>query len=280
MAKTPSTDLSVKDEKTSALALPDFMRGDQNTGVQGIDQEDVALPRISLLQALSPQVSDGSGRPGEYFHLLSEDNLGKSFKMIPILVTKSYLLWRPRNAGGGLLARADDGVNWSPPDSEFTFELDGKRITWRTAKTVKESKLDNWGSADPSNPQSLPAATKMLNVLAYLPDFPHLSPSIISLQRALLKPGRKFVGRLQMSQAPTYGMMFTMGSEKVVSPKGEFMSPTFVSDGFVQDPALYARLKDMNDHFRKVGVKVAEKGLDEEAETAGSEGGPGDKTEF
>ena len=74
MAKTPSTDLSVKDEKTSALALPDFMRGDQNTGVQGIDQEDVALPRISLLQALSPQVSDGSGRPGEYFHRLSEDN--------------------------------------------------------------------------------------------------------------------------------------------------------------------------------------------------------------
>ncbi len=268
-----------KKEESSELALPDWMKGEQNTGVMGIDQEDVALPRISLLQALSPQVSDGSGRPGEYYHLLSEDNLGKSFRIIPVLVTKSYLLWRPRNAGGGLLARADDGVHWSPAEAEFTFELDGKRITWRTAKTVKESRLDNWGSFDPSNPQSLPAATKLLNVLCYLPDFPHLSPSIMSLQRALLKPGRKFVGRLQMSQAPTYGMVFNVGSEKVVSPKGEFMSPTFISDGFVQDKALFDRLKEMNEHFRTVGVKVAEKGLDEEADQSG-ESGPGDKTEF
>jgi len=268
-----------KKEESGALALPDWMRGEQNTGVMGIDQEDVALPRISLLQALSPQVSDGSGRPGEYYHLLSEDNLGKSFRMIPVLVTKSYLLWRPRNAGGGLLARADDGVHWSPADAEFTFEVDGKRITWRTAKTVKESRLDTWGSFDPSNPQSLPAATKLLNVLAYLPDYPNLSPSIVSLQRALLKPGRKFVGRLQMSQAPTYGMIFNVGSEKIPSPKGEFMSPTFTSDGFVQDKDLFNRLKEMNEHFRNVGVKVTEKGLDEESEQSGEGAGPKD-TEF
>lgn len=267
-----------KVEAGGALAeMPDWMKGKQNDVLQGIDQSDMAIPRVALIQSVSDEAQTGEARPGDYFHTLAREGLGKELRMIPIIVTKAYMLWKPRKAGGGILARADDGVHWNPPDAEFSFTLDGKEYRWKTAPTVAESKLDAWGSFDPSNSQSQPAATKMMNMLCWLPDFPHLSPSVFTFQRSSLKPGKKFLGNLGMSQVPGYGRLFKMNSEQATNASGEkYLLPTLVADGFVQDKELFDRLEELNQHFKKVGVKVAEAGLDEE-ETDGK--GPSE-TEF
>lgn len=250
--------------------IPDFMKEDRGKGLTNINRDDVALPRIALLQALSPQVSEGSGRPGEFYHLLAEENLGQKLEVIPVIISRSFLLWKPRSDGGGLLARADDGIHWSPANAQFEVKVNGKEVKWATADTVAKSKLDSWGSSDPSDPQSLPAATKLLNVLFYLPEYPELSPSVYSLQRSALKNGKKFVGKLTMSQAPSFGLRYILTSTKVVGPKGEYMAPVFTPDGYVQDEGLYAHLKEMYEHFEKEGIVVQEKGLDDEAEMENS----------
>lgn len=256
--------------------LPAHLQQYGSKGTDSIGMEDIAIPRITLLQAISKEVMEGLGKPAEFYHLLADQVLGKDITIIPIITTKAYMLFRPRETGGGLLARADDGIHWTPPDAAFSVSLvqNGPSVTWRTAPTVAESGLADWGSSDPSNPQSLPAATKMLNVLCWLPDFPELSPSVYTLQRSSLKPGKKFVGKLKMSQAPSFGMMFKVTSEKVTGPKGEYFSPVFSGAGFVMDEDLVYHLNGLCDHFSEIGVKVAESGLEEEVEAeAGADSG-------
>ena len=61
-----------------------------------------------------------------------------------ILVDQRYILWRPRWEGGGILARADDGVHWSPANASFTVKpVKGvnKTAIWNTKRTVEESGL-------------------------------------------------------------------------------------------------------------------------------------------
>lgn len=270
--------MATKNEVTKAptggaLAVPDFMKGDAGGGMGNVGADDVAIPRIALLQGLSKPVSEGQGRASEFFHLITEHNFGNELEVIPVLVSKSYLLWRPRETGGGILARADDGIHWTPNNATFNVKLkSGADVVWSTAPTVAQSGLDVFGSENPAEPQSPPAATKLLNILLYLPEYPEMSPSVFSAQRATLKSAKKFVGKLQMSAAPTYGQKFIMKSEKVNGPKGEFWSPVFVSNGFVQDAGLYETLRDMSEHFRKTGIRVDETGLDAEADVGDSGG--------
>ena len=123
--------------------LPDFMRGQAGMGTERIRPEDVEIPRIKLLQALNPEVQEGGQKQGTFFHTVAEQNLGSELKLTIVYVDQSFILWRPRKSGGGILARAMDGVHWSPADAEFDVQLDdGKtKVKWRTAPTVAKSGL-------------------------------------------------------------------------------------------------------------------------------------------
>lgn len=246
---------------------PDFMSADRGMGTKDIEASELGLPRIALLQSTSPQVESGEGRPGEFYHLLAGRNLGAKLRVIPILVTKAFILWRPRkNDTGGILARSNDAVNWTPPTGSFEVTLDNKKkVTWELKPTVKESKLDQWGSSDPSDASSQPAATLMMNVLVYLPDFPELSPSVLTLQRSSLKPGKSWLGKVKMASAPSFGLVFDVTSETVTGKQGTYKAPIFAGAGFVKDKGLYDNLRELCVRFEKTGVKVQEDGLDTDA---------------
>src|SRR5580692_7697886 len=108
MAKTA---VAVKDE--GQLTLPDFMKGQEGLGTENLGASDVAVPRIKLMQALSPELQEYNDlKAGNFWHTLAEQNFGSEVRISPIFVDKRFILWRPRKSGGGILARADNGVNW------------------------------------------------------------------------------------------------------------------------------------------------------------------------
>lgn len=194
--------------------LPAFMRGKAGQGVETIRPSDVEIPRIQLLQALSPQVEEGF-KQGDFFHSVAEESMGSEIQLTIVYVSLSYILWRPRKSGGGILARAQDGVHWIPANQDFQVELDSKKkVTWRTANTVAQSGLAEWGSQDPTDASSPPAAPRMFNLVVMFPDHPEYSPAVITLQRSAEKVAKKLMGKLKISQAPAYGLRFKMTSFK------------------------------------------------------------------
>lgn len=279
MAKKPETTVpAVQDEiKGTALATPDFMKQYVGAGTENIGMDDMEIPRIKLLQAISEEVQERDDcKTGEYYHTIAEKSLGKVIKVVPIYIFKSAILWRPRHDGGGILARADDGVSWSPGNAEFKVKPvkgNDRTVTWKTKPTVSESGLLEWGSYDPDNQNSPPAATRMINIVAYLPDFPDLSPCVITLQRSSIKVGRKFLSKLKLIQAPSFGLYFEMGSFKDTNQDNQdFMNFSFTAAGYVEDQAEFVKYVNLYERFRTEGVKIKDiDGLQEDGGSGGSD---------
>ncbi len=88
---------------------PDWIDKNSDRGSENITREDIALPRVDVLQALSPQINKKDGayiegaEQGTIFNILTGELYGESIHFIPVYFVKQWLLWKIRKAGGGLL---------------------------------------------------------------------------------------------------------------------------------------------------------------------------------
>lgn len=260
------------DVKTGAV--PAFMQKDVGKGLENLNQSDYEMPRLKLLQGISPELMEFDGlKAGHFFHTLTEDELGEkdtdfTLGIMPIYIDKRYVLWRPREDGGGILARADDGVNWQPGKGVFEVKINKgtKKVTWNIgAPTVAGSGLAAWGTYDPDDPKSPPAATLCYVIVALLTEYPDLGPVAIMLQRSTVKVARKLMGKLRVSKAPIYGLKFRMGSVQDQNGNGDkFFNYQFTLDGLVEDEDTYNQNKMLHEAFNRSGVKVKDlEGADE-----------------
>lgn len=262
MAK--QNEIATTDENQLAVT-PDWMKN--NNSMQGLEDfgvEDMATPRLKLLQATSPEVTDGDSKAGELFHTLVEEALNKKgpLRVVPVFIQKKFFLWKPQHDGGGILARAEDAVHWSPSEGEFTVHPvkgDKETVTWKLAKTVKESRLDQWGTSDPRNPNSPPAATQMYCFVLWFPDFPHMPPAVLTLQRSTTKVAQKWIGRMKVSGAPIYGQVFTLDVVKETVDGQDFKSLKVVPSGFV-DEKTFKELKSVHENFVSQGLRIKDEG--------------------
>jgi hypothetical protein len=224
----------------------------------GLGVGDVEIPRLKLLQASSSELTEfNNARPGEFWHSLIDDRIGSTIRICPVYIDRRFILWRPREAGGGILARADDGKHWTPADAEFTVKLkSGHEVKWRTARTVAASRLDRRGTYNPHDPNSPPAATRMYSIVCSFPDRLDLPPAVVILQRAATKVATKLIGKLKALRAPSFGVVLEMASFKDKSPSGEFYNYAFEIVGPVEGRAFYEENFAQYRFFMEQGLKV------------------------
>jgi hypothetical protein len=241
--------------------VPDFMAPYKGAGTEGLGKSDLEIPRLKLLQALSPECTEfDSAKAGHFWHTLLDESLGKSLKIVAVYTDISYILWRPRHMGGGILARAADGVHWTPNNA--TFEVQPKQgnkqtAVWKTAPTVQASGLAEWGSSLPDDPQSQPAATKMYNVAVIFPDLEReLSPAVVTMQRSAITVARKFMGKIKISNLPSFGQYYMMESVEQHGQLGTFFNFKFTKAGLVQNEAEFNDYKNTYEAFKSMGLNI------------------------
>lgn len=256
---------------SQSVAVPDFMKGDVGLGTENISPEDIDTPRLKLLQALSPELQEFNKlRAGMFWHSAAEHEFTEPFHVVSLYYDRRFVLWNPRDAGGGILARADDGIHWSPANQEFTVKLDkkdgGATVKWSTANTVAESGLAEWGSMNPADPNSSPAATRLLNFLFAFPDSPELMPAVFSFQRSSIKIGRKFLAKIRTVRAPLFGMRWLVTSFVDTNRAGQdFHNVSVQGDGLIEDKDLYLQYKGLYENFARTGIQIKDvEGLQDE----------------
>lgn len=83
--------------------------GDAGLGNEGITNDDILIPRLSIAQALSPQIKK---QKAEYLEGLEEGGLFNSatgeiytqpMLIVPVSYRRRFVEWIPRSAGGGLV---------------------------------------------------------------------------------------------------------------------------------------------------------------------------------
>ena len=99
MSKTASKELELFGSKSEIPAHLQAMGGsDADTGNENVGQDDVALPRLKLLQALSAEVSEGEGAQGQYYNSITGDT-NPWLYVVNLHYLKEYAVFKDRKLG-------------------------------------------------------------------------------------------------------------------------------------------------------------------------------------
>lgn len=238
--RAPKTDLVTKPNNIIPFGdMPDYLKDTSSDKIGNLGEGDFKVPRIMMLQALSPEVKtyQGEAIPGEFWHNSAAKSLGSEFIFIPVIVNKRVILWRPRHEGGGMLAFSRDAVNWDMGANQ-TFNVtlkkgDKNAVKWQTGKNVPTSGLVDWGSSNPDEENSQPAATLTYEYLCYLPNNPELSPCLFGVSKTGLPNGKQLNTSLFMLRKPTASVAVRVWATEQSSGSDTWFVPQFKTAGFV-----------------------------------------------
>lgn len=288
-SKNASTDTAAKTESAGSLvtnsaagaALPAFMQDNAGDGKEDIDNSDLIIPRVALLQGISPPVMAGLGENGHFWHTINEVDLGDELTIVPIVYRKQVTLWSPLHMGGGIIARSSDGKTW---DSDFDVmvapykDFPKKTVRYAAKKgdsvgvpNVPGSGLIAWGSQDPENEDSGPAATVSHVIVCRALDHMDLGPFAIFLQRSAERVGKELVTKIKTDKAPIYGQVLKLTKRTATNDASqEYNKPHFAKAGWVTDEQVFLALKAEHEMFKTTSFRLN----DEDAATeGGAEGG-------
>lgn len=86
------------------------------TGLENVTSADVLIPRLAIIQGLSPQVVpnkpeyDPNAKVGQIYDVGLGQGFPSGITIIPIHFSKQWLQWAPRASGKGLVAIHDTGA--------------------------------------------------------------------------------------------------------------------------------------------------------------------------
>lgn len=227
------------DQRPDYLPAPSEVK---NTGVEAFDKDDFKTPRIVLLQGLSPQLETfpQTAKKDNFWHTGMNVSLGKEFLFVPIIANKRVIVWRPRgDQNGGILAFSRNGRDWDTGANQtFQIKVKGRKepVVWKTGKNVLQSGLTKFGTSNPDEQQSAPAASVVYEYLCLLPDHPELSPCVLGLSKTAITNGKTFNTSLGMKArvgVPIYSLVVRAFVEETSNSEGVWTIPNFELKGHV-----------------------------------------------
>lgn len=151
-------------------------QGGTARGSEDVGTEDVAIPRLQILQSLSPQIDKKDdtyikgAEAGMLFNATTGVLYGESVFFVPVYFRKDWMVWKKRKSGGGFLGAhgtpqlAADALMEALADPESGSEND-----YETVETPQQfGILVNQGGAQDiviSMPKSQMKKSRMLNTL-------------------------------------------------------------------------------------------------------------------
>jgi hypothetical protein len=215
------------DSRGLALApnRPDWVDPHSHQGSEDITANDITLPRIEVLQALSPQLKkneavyiEGSEQ-GQIFNTISGEIYGDHVVVVPILFQRQFILWQDRKLGGGFAG-------------SFTTEVD--------AELERDSK---------EKPDDYEVAEHHINYCLVLHENGNMEEAVLSWARTKLKASRRLNALVQMNPGDRFSRAYRLRSVEASSPKGDYWTFDISPMGYVpkdifdRAAAIYAAIK-------------------------------------
>lgn len=184
-------------EELVAQANGDMMPPAEVFGFEETKAEDIVIPRIKVIQGLSPEVEEKTANIGDIVNSLTKEILnGKKF--IPIKQTYSNICWNPdRKAEQRIICRSADGKIGQGPDGA------------RACATCGKNKFDNTKVGKDAQPQ----CTSYLNYVGFMEDV--LAPIVLSFARTNYNEGRKMLSLAKSTMQSIWNYDYQLDSKKV-----------------------------------------------------------------
>jgi hypothetical protein len=182
--KDKTKDLVVKEETTEVANQTGMPLGFEDD-----DANDIIIPRVKVIQTLSPERKDKIANEGDIINSLTKEKLnGKVF--IPVFKFNNNIWWRDRSDGGGIRCIARNGRLGTMSDGTNLVCASCKRCEFDNTKQGKES---------------LPTCTKYINFFGFFAG--ERMPIILSFAKTSYNEGKKLysLAKVTMQNMWNYG---------------------------------------------------------------------------
>lgn len=196
MAKTPpveetTTAVAVQETAPPPMTIDAFATGEGDSGFEETTAEDYMIPRLKVLQAVSPQCKEGKPefdekfRPGMLYNNVTEESIsGKAgVYFIPCVYRRVGTLWDPEEQNRSAAFRG------SVSAGEVDAILERAEFVEKTGNLVRSGEHDGLVISD---------TREWWGLVSETPDFKTFNPILFSLASSQLKKSKKW---LQLAQA-------------------------------------------------------------------------------
>lgn len=243
MAKKPA----VQEESNTEVALfggeggalaPSYIDQTSSRGSEGVRAEDMVLPRLEIVQALSPiKETLGPVSEGQLFNSVTGELIGPSAYFINVFFRMEYLCWYDQDAGGGF-------------GGSYPSELEARAAIKKRFTDDPENEEDEklWDVQD----------TPVHYGLLVDPDNHALCQQIvISMARTKAKVSRKWNSMIQMFGADRFSRVYRIGVFQDENKNGKkFFNFEVKSVGFALAPH-YAKAIELYEIFKAGTMRAA-----------------------
>lgn len=206
------TDLVKKENQ----AMMDSMN-DVPLGFEDDNEGDMIIPRIKVINALSPERKDKLADEGDIVNSLTVDKLnGKVF--IPVFKFNSNIEWKDRADGGGIHCHARDGKRG--------FESDG---TSKMCAQCRRNEFDNTKVGR----EAIPKCTKYINFFGFIQG--ERMPIILSFSKTNYNEGRKLYSLARVSMQNMWNHGYTLDSKLMAKGGNEWYNIVIAAAGATSD---------------------------------------------
>lgn len=186
--------------------MPSYIKQGQSRGNENVNNDDLQLPRIDVLQALSPQINKKKdeyiegAEVGMLFNTLTGELYPEGVSFTPVSFVKRHLVWvdRKKDSDGGLRGMFES-------EAEAEAFIQGQD---------DEDKLEVVATAEH---------------LIVLDDGEEV---ILSMAKSKMKVSRKFNSLVRLNGGDRFGRRYIMTSADDKSSQGEFQNIKIDNDGF------------------------------------------------
>ena len=217
MSKKPSTAVATQTNEIVA-EMPEWLQKG-NAGSEGVTSSDMILPRIDVIQALSPQIkkSDPAFIPGaeqgQIFNTVTGQIYGSSAVFIPVMFRKEYTVWKLRKAGGGFCG---------------------------AYKTMGEAEQAVMGMQNPADYEAVESHQHFCLIMSDT----GIEEAVFSMTKSKLKVSRALNTLVQIAGVDRFAKAYRMDAVEASSDKGDFWSFKVHPEGYVSQD-LYQRGKGL-----------------------------------
>lgn len=189
-------EVAVQEENTSMMATQEAPMGFEDE-----DSDDMIIPRIKVIQALSPERKEKIADEGDIINSLTKERLnGKKF--IPVFKFNNNIWWKDRNDGGGMQCSSRDGKQGQSSDG-----------TCLLCAFCKKNEFDNTKQGR----DAAPKCTKYINYFGFFEG--ERMPIILSFARTNYNEGKKLYSLAKVTMQNMWNYSYVL-QEKLMSKGG------------------------------------------------------------
>lgn len=229
--------------------VPEWLKQGQARGAENVTTDDMIIPRVELIQALSParKKTDAAyiegADEGMLYNNVTRQLYGEAVTVVPVYYTKQYLVWKDRKSGGG----GSNGFRGAFASEQLAREAiaqlgeEGLEVSDTAQHFVLVKAGDEWQEA------------------------------VISMAKSKMKVSKRWNSLIRMTNTDSFARAYKLSATTETNARNEsYFNYNVTPLGFVSKE-VYQRAEKLYDTIRSGAVKVSNDYDGEVAETAETE---------